>query len=194
MRAPVRSRPRPFYFRVNEDPARLDEVYTRVLGNRGSQMLTEDVKWLAVTHKSFDHGRRGFNDRLAFLGKLIVELQTSLAVIHSPSGAQASTAEPSRDQYGRTPFEHPALKGLESINKAQDIDKDQLAQLGERYGLASVIRWKPKKIDNLKGSGIETVLAQSIYAIVGAVALQKGGEVANRVVRERILMPLGVLS
>lgn len=31
-------------------------------------MLTDEVKWLAVTHKSFDHGRRGFNDRLAFLG------------------------------------------------------------------------------------------------------------------------------
>ena len=32
-------------------------------------MLSEETKWLAVTHKSFDHGRRGFNDRLAFLGK-----------------------------------------------------------------------------------------------------------------------------
>ena len=31
-------------------------------------MLTEEVKWLAVTHKSFDHGKRGYNDRLAFLG------------------------------------------------------------------------------------------------------------------------------
>ena len=31
-------------------------------------MLTEETKWLAVTHKSFDHGRRGFNDRLAYLG------------------------------------------------------------------------------------------------------------------------------
>lgn len=31
-------------------------------------MLSDEVKWLAVTHKSFDQGRRGFNDRLAFLG------------------------------------------------------------------------------------------------------------------------------
>ena len=31
-------------------------------------MLTDEVKWLAVTHKSFDHGRRGYNDRLAFFG------------------------------------------------------------------------------------------------------------------------------
>ena len=70
MTAPVRSRPKPLNndFRVNEDPRRLDQAYTQMLGSGGDKMLTEEVKWLAVTHKSFDHGRRGFNDRLAFLG------------------------------------------------------------------------------------------------------------------------------
>ena len=70
MMAPVRSKP-PVYnneFVVNQDPERLDKVYDRVLGVGGCAMLTEEVKWLAVTHKSFDHGRRGFNDRLSFLG------------------------------------------------------------------------------------------------------------------------------
>ena len=70
MIAPVRSRPDvpDNHYPVNEDPRRLDKVYNLVLGRGGHQMLTEEVKWLAVTHKSFDHGRRGFNDRLAFLG------------------------------------------------------------------------------------------------------------------------------
>lgn len=54
----------------NEDPVLLDRVYNTILGDSGDRMLTEDVKWLAVTHKSFDQGRRGFNDRLAFLGTL----------------------------------------------------------------------------------------------------------------------------
>ena len=70
MKAPFRSKP-PVEnndFPVNEDPSRLDRVYTRVLGIGGDKILTEEVKWLAVTHKSFDHGRRGYNDRLAFLG------------------------------------------------------------------------------------------------------------------------------
>jgi large subunit ribosomal protein L15 len=39
-----------------------------MLGNGGDQVLSDELKWLAVTHKSFDQGRRGFNDRLAFLG------------------------------------------------------------------------------------------------------------------------------
>ena len=53
---------------VNDDPRRLDEVYIRMLGHGGERMLGEEAKWLAVTHKSFDHGRQGFNDRLAYLG------------------------------------------------------------------------------------------------------------------------------
>lgn len=71
MIAPVRIRPRPIRFNefvVNEDPELLDTTYVQVLGNQGDKMLTEEVKWLAVTHKSFDHGRRGYNDRLSFLG------------------------------------------------------------------------------------------------------------------------------
>ena len=56
-------------FEVNSDPRKLDMVYVRMLGNGGDRLLPEEVKWLAITHKSFDHGRRGFNDRLAYFGQ-----------------------------------------------------------------------------------------------------------------------------
>lgn len=74
MRAPYRSRPRHVEdgHKVNEDPRRLDHVYIKMLGEGGERVLTDEVKWLAVTHKSFDHGRRGYNDRLAFLGRNIL--------------------------------------------------------------------------------------------------------------------------
>ena len=76
-KAPVRSKPPVLNndFPVNEDPARLDRAYVRVLGRGGEAMLTEEVKWLAVTHKSFDHGKRGYNDRLAFLGTIFCSLR-----------------------------------------------------------------------------------------------------------------------
>lgn len=57
---------------VNEDPVLLDSFYERFLGRNGARMLPDDLKWLAVTHKSFDYGRRGFNTRLAFFGKIWV--------------------------------------------------------------------------------------------------------------------------
>ena len=68
MRAPFKHRLTHQPYVVNSDPAELDAFYVRFLGPGGDKILTDEVKWLAVTHKSFDHGSRGFCDRLAFLG------------------------------------------------------------------------------------------------------------------------------
>ena len=57
-------------FVTNTSSEVLDEFYVRLLGPGGDKMLSDELKWLAVTHKSFDQGRRGFNDRLAFLGRI----------------------------------------------------------------------------------------------------------------------------
>ena len=71
MVAPVRHRPgKPFA--VNTNPALLNKMYNLFLGPGGDRWLSNEVKWLAVTHKSFDHGRRGFNDRMAYLGMLYI--------------------------------------------------------------------------------------------------------------------------
>ena len=63
----LRARKHPLY-RVNDQSSVLDQFYVRMLGDGGDKVLHDELKWLAVTHKSFDQGRRGFNDRLAFLG------------------------------------------------------------------------------------------------------------------------------
>lgn len=73
MKAPIQmdfsKNPKNKIWVCNSDPHVLDDMYNRLLGPGGSKMLPEELKWLAVTHKSFDHGRRGFNDRLALLGR-----------------------------------------------------------------------------------------------------------------------------
>lgn len=48
-------------------------------------------------------------------------------------------------------------------------------------------------MNNLDASGIDVVLTTTLYAIIGAIALQKGADVANAVAREKILKPLGIL-
>ena len=82
MTAPFRTKPHVLNneFHVNSDPEKLDRVLVGILGDGGDKMLTEEVKWLAVTHKSFDHGRRGYNDRLAFYG---IEAASHVLGIHS---------------------------------------------------------------------------------------------------------------
>lgn len=84
-------------------------------------------------------------------GKRIVELQASLTLLNMPKPKHpdaTSTAEPV-DEYGRVPYEHPALGALENITeetKAKALDKSRLARLAENYGLGAVTRWRPKKV------------------------------------------------
>ncbi|KAI9828365.1 MAG: hypothetical protein M1832_002793 [Thelocarpon impressellum] len=194
MQAPLRTRPvrdRRFEWSVNEDPALLDRMYVRLLGDGGDQMLSDEVKWLAVTHKSFDQGRRGYNDRLAFLGRRIVTLQASLALMES----SARSGHPNQGSPDG-PFAHPALSGLSGLTEdsLMGVSKSRLARLAARTGLPDVVRWLPRRPDNLGGSGEPTVLVEALFAIVGAVALQKGGPAAEKVARERILEPLGLGS
>lgn len=80
----------------NSDPARLDQFYINFLGRGGDKVLTEEVKWLAITHKSFDQGRRGFNDRLAFFG--IVSLTRT--GYHILNNLHRSTNSKSADESG----------------------------------------------------------------------------------------------
>lgn len=183
---------------VNSDPKRLNEFYARFLGVGGEEMLSEEAKWLAVTHKSFDQGRRGFNDRLSWYGRRVLSMHTSLALLSSPP-TPTSLLHPSSSSTDETrqPYEHPLLSSLSNISASPSshshiLSKTRLAQLGKEYGLQNVIRWKPKKVDNLVGSGVELVMAQSVYAILGAVALERGGEVAGRVARNRVLGLLGL--
>jgi large subunit ribosomal protein L15 len=155
----------------------------------GDQELTQCEQWQALTHKSFDHGRRPYNDKLAYLGKRILDLQTSLLLLQQPMAPDDNSIN------HLYVFAHPSLSGLNNITplaKSSTLDKKRLAQLASSYGLHKVVRWKPRKTDRLESSGQDVVLAQTIYAIVGAVALQKGGDVAAQVARERILAPLGL--
>ncbi|KAJ5222007.1 uncharacterized protein N7469_010894 [Penicillium citrinum] len=178
-------------FHVNSDPALLDKFYTRLLGQDGDKMLSDEVKWLAVTHKSFDQGRRGFNDRLAFLGKQIVQLQASLALVQNSTATSSSS---SRDAHDREPFSHPALNGLQNLSprtKNALTDRKKLAELARTYETEKIIRWNPRLPENLHESGIELVLAQTLYSVIGAISLEKGGHIANKVAQERILEPLG---
>ncbi|KAL2265932.1 hypothetical protein VTJ83DRAFT_5284 [Remersonia thermophila] len=175
----------------NEDPAKLDAMYNRLLGSKGPDMLPDEIKWLAVTHKSFDQGRRGFNTRLAYFGRLILSLETTRHIMISPAPARDP---PSPDEFGREPFQHPALVNIDKLQTRQPQDivsKEKLTKLAIEVGLPEVVRWKPKMPENLEASGLTVVLNTSLFAIIGAISLQHGAEVAQKIVREKILRRLG---
>ncbi|KAK4139543.1 ribonuclease-III-like-domain-containing protein [Dichotomopilus funicola] len=183
--------PRRTIWHNNEDPAKLDVMYNRLLGSKGHRMLPDETKWLAVTHKSFDQGRRGFNTRLAYFGRLIISFEATRHIMVSPNAAQET---PSPDPFGRVPFQHPSLENVDKLVSKQPrttVSKDKLSKLAMDIGLPEVIRWKPKMPEDLETSGIKVVLNTAIFAIVGAISLQHGAEVAQQVVREKILRRVG---
>ncbi|OLN89061.1 54S ribosomal protein L15, mitochondrial [Colletotrichum chlorophyti] len=178
-------------WKVNSDPKVLDQMYVQFLGRGGDRLLPDEVKWLAVTHKSFDQGRRGFNDRLAYLGRQAVILETTRSIVTSWAKDGAVVA----DEHGRQPFEHTALASVDNLNVEQPqkiVTKERIEELAVAVGIDKVMRWKPAKPENLAGSGQQIVLNSAVFAIVGAVVLQHGAEVAGRVIRERILKPLSL--
>jgi large subunit ribosomal protein L15 len=192
MKAPIQldfaKNPKNKVWSVNNDPRKLDEVYERLLGQGGSKLLPDEVKWLAVTHKSFDQGRRGFNDRLALLGRMTLIMETTKSIV-----AKEPMGEPRKDVYNREPFIHPKLQAVDNltIQGAKDIaGKRNLSALAADVGLIDVVRWKPKNVTKLQQSGADVVLNGAIMAIIGAVTLQHGAAVASQVVRERILSRL----
>nr|POE65638.1 hypothetical protein CFP56_58744 [Quercus suber] len=194
MRMPLRLRPEPKgpVWKVNTEQEPVDEMYDKFLHKSGGRMegrtvLPDEIKWLALTHKSFEHGAMGNSDRLAFLGKRIVDLQTSLALLRAPATVRETPP-------ASHVFQHAALEKIENMSpdaRSTVLNKARLANLAARYDIGKVMRWKPKKTDDLRGSGQDTVLVHTLYSIVGAVALHSGGGVAAKVVRERILLPLG---
>ncbi|KAK4226009.1 ribonuclease-III-like-domain-containing protein [Podospora fimiseda] len=181
--------PRRTIWQVNDDPAKLDNMYNRFLGSNGDKMLPDEIKWLAVTHKSFDQGRRGFNTRLAYFGRCILGVETTRSILVTPAPVET---DPSIED-DRVPFEHPALANVDKLITRQPmtiLTKERIARLAIDVGLAEVTRWKPRMPENLAASGVTVVLNTSVFAILGAISIQHGAEVAQRVVRDRVLRRL----
>lgn len=123
---------------------------------------------------------------------------------HNPDGAE--------DPYGRTPFSDPALDGVECLTggtRTWLTYHRQMSKIAADYGIPAVMRWVPRNVcsakqgnvrcpadhgqpKSLNASGADMVYAQAVLAIVGGLALEKGGAVANKVAKERILEPLGM--
>jgi large subunit ribosomal protein L15 len=195
MKAPIQmdfaKNPRNKVWAVNSDPNILNGMYNRLLGPGGSKMLPDELKWLAVTHKSFDQGRRGFNDRLALLGRLTLVMETTKDIVSK--APMEGARSPDELGYEREPFANEQLLQVDNLNAKTPSDvvaKEKLYSLAMQVGMLDVLRWKPRLPNKLESSGVETVMNGAILAIIGAITLQHGSVVASRVVRERILAPL----
>lgn len=139
-------------------------------------------------------------------GRQIIELQATLAVLNSASSSGTTHQQ-------NNPYYHPATANVEVLNgerKAAYMHPLQMSSVAAAYGLPEVVRWQPKdvsstiykslpetnstQVDNLGASGCNMVYAQALFAIIGALSLEQGNLLTNRIVRERILERIGLGS
>lgn len=172
MKAPIQmdfaKNPQNKVWSVNSDPAALDDMYNRLLGPGGSRMLPDELKWLAVTHKSFDQGRRGFNDRLALLGmselfpsgyisfwigwltgtgRMTLVMETTKSIVSKAPMEGTKIEDEFSDR--RTAFQHDQLLPVDNliIEGPKDVAaKEKIHALAQSVGMNNVLRWKPRLV------------------------------------------------
>ncbi|KAI5780764.1 ribonuclease-III-like-domain-containing protein [Geopyxis carbonaria] len=193
-RAPFAVRKR-IPFSVNDKPQDLNAVYSELLGTQ--LQLSEDIKWQAVTHKSFDHGRQPFNEKLAFFGKTLLQMHACGHVLSRPRSDKYTYSKPfsyrsSEGSYYQAPepFIPNDYQNLNAINRASVEDlynQTAISNLIRSSGLLKVMRWKPAEAHDLERSGEMIIGQECLYAIVGAISLQKGGNAASQFIHTKIL-------
>ncbi|KAF3158830.1 hypothetical protein TWF106_011229 [Orbilia oligospora] len=185
-------------FAVNTSLDVLNDMYNKLLGEGGANALTDDIKWQCVTHKSFDHGLQPYNTKLAFYGRRIAYLHTTLSMIHQPvaptpqpNAIIAGSGEPeiSNDPTLKLPViaRRNPVNRVSYMSVQNHLSSTNLYGIAQASGMVPCLRWKPRNPANLTDSGVIKVAEDTIMAILGAVALQKGGDAARVIMEERIL-------
>jgi large subunit ribosomal protein L15 len=80
-------------------------------------------------------------------GRRILNVQTNLALLHSPTATNTQSLPNPNDD--REPFRHPALEGLANLTDVSLRDvlaKSRIAGLATAMGMREIIRWTPKDV------------------------------------------------
>ena len=80
-------------------------------------------------------------------GRRILNLQTNLALLHSPTATKTQSLPNPTDD--RAPFTHPALEGLANLSDVpigEILTKTRIAGFATMIGMREILRWVPKDV------------------------------------------------
>lgn len=140
--------------------------------------LPDSLVLQTITHKSFAHGLKPYNENLAIIGRHFLRLQTIGHAIASPSQNPGSV--------NKINFDASCAK-ISALLSATPAT----AKVGRLAGLDKSIFWKsPNSADSSiqqPQPASDLVVAKTVDAIVGAVLMNKGQFVAEQFVKQRLL-------
>jgi len=140
--------------------------------------LPNNIALQILTHKSFSHGLKPFNEKLAIFGSHFLKFKTSVYQITSENNLSSEKS-----------INGLELEQLGTLDSRNLISKFVLAEFIRQQNIGDSIFWKKRNplITNSKVSGEDSVYARSLEAIVGAIILQHGKSKAEKFVDEILL-------
>lgn len=165
------------YQNINEQEY-YDKVRQSLQFDKSEIDLPNDVILQCLTHKSFAHGSKPYNEKLSLLGSQYLKYQAS---IHSVRQHELlSPVSQNKVQQ--------AINGLNFTNLGTQlskllISKSAMSAFVRAKNLDTLVFWKMK--DPLKDSyhnGETTIYSTVLSALVGAILVTNGPEKANRFV------------
>jgi large subunit ribosomal protein L15 len=136
--------------------------------------LPDSIILQAITHKSFAHGKKPFNEKLAILGNQFMRVNTFMHAVSTTSSNPNAIAGLNFDISLRVLELLSSTSVLSEVCRIVGIDKD--------------IFWRnPRPSQPSDRTGENTVCAKTINAIVGAVLLHHGEQKAKDFVSSQLL-------
>ncbi|KAH3686445.1 hypothetical protein WICPIJ_002625 [Wickerhamomyces pijperi] len=129
--------------------------------------LDDNLLLQVLTHKSFAHGMKPFNEKLSVHGSQFLKHKSAIHTVNSEKGISA----------------------LGSLESRKTLSTDILAAFVKQQGFADVIYWKKRddSITDPTQSGENSIKAGVLEALIGALLVTRGAGVAEKFVFEKLL-------
>lgn len=151
----------------------MDKNIKKLEANIGVQFKNTDFLRNALVHRSYLNEHKNFvldhNERLEFLGDAVLELAvTSYLYRH---------------------YSEP--EGILTNWRSSLVNGDRLADLAEKLGIYDFLYLSKGEAQDKNKKARQYILANAFEAIVGAIYLDQGFRVAERFVKEKLVVQLG---
>lgn len=138
--------------------------------------LDDSLVLQAITHKSFAHGKKPYNEKLAVIGREFLRLQSLAYAVNNDKTGTGAGAQRLVNGLNFDAHRSSAARQLYASQTGYELCK--------RAGIDRSIFWKNAGDG---ASGEVTVFSRCIAALVGAVLLRHGEKKAGQFVQDRII-------
>ncbi|SCU99975.1 LANO_0F04588g1_1 [Lachancea nothofagi CBS 11611] len=149
--------------------------------------LSNELILQCLTHKSFAHGSKPYNEKLALLGSQYLKYHAS---VHSLKDSATPLVASAGTQQNQKPINGLNFTNLGSQVSKLLIAKKTTAQVIKERQLDSLIFWKKRDpLQNSTYNGETAVLASVLNALVGGILITNGPEKTSHYIENEFLNP-----